>query len=331
MHILVTGALGYIGSHFCFSALEQGHTLVLLDNAKTDISKVMLDAISTQAKSSTRIDFFNIDTRDRAAVAAMFQKQNKIDAVVHFAALKNASGSLDKPFLYYNNNFTGSLVLLEEMHRAGVHHIVFSSTAAVYSPDAAQPCLEDSEIAPVTPYGKSKHMTEVVLADCVAAHPELRSVTLRYFNVAGADSSGALTSILLADKDTSLLSAILKVARGQKEYLPIYGDDYETRDGTTIRDFIHVSDLVEAHLKALHFMEHHEGARVFNLGNSKGYTVLEMVKRFEVVNGVELSVKHEARRPGDLMAVYANAERALSELNWKPTRDLDRIVGDVWV
>ncbi len=173
-------------------------------------------------------------------------------------------------------------------------------------------------------------MAETILSDSVFAYPKLKAVALRYFNVAGADSSGALTPILLADKDASLLSAILKVARGQKEYLSVYGNDYETRDGTAIRDYIHVLDLVDAHLDALKFMDKQEGFHLFNLGNGEGYTVLEMVKRFEAVNGVQVPMKNESRRPGDLMAVYADATHALNELHWKPTHDLDRIVGDVW-
>ncbi|MDF1646034.1 MAG: UDP-glucose 4-epimerase GalE [Legionellaceae bacterium] len=331
MRLLVTGALGYIGSHFCFRALEQGHELLLIDNAVSDVSKIMLDAIISHAKQPGRVQFFHIDVRERAALHLFFKDNPKIDGVIHFAALKNASGSLNEPFEYYHNNVSGSLNVFDLAYQAGIHKIVFSSTAAVYSPDAKQPCLESSEIKPVTPYGQSKYMAEVMLSGAVFAYPQLKAVALRYFNVAGADSSGALTSILLADKDASLLSAILKVARGQKDNLSVYGQGYETRDGTAIRDYIHVLDLVQAHLDALSFMETNDGFHVFNLGNGEGYTVLEMVERFEAVNRVKVPMQHEPRRPGDLEAVYANAERAFSQLRWKPTRNLDRIVGDVWV
>jgi UDP-glucose 4-epimerase len=262
MRILVTGALGYIGSHFCFKALDQGHELLLLDNATTDLSKVILDAIVTHAKQPQRAQFFHLDIRNKQGLEAFFKANTGIDAVVHFAALKNAAGSLDAPFLYYENNVTGSLNLLDALHQAGITRVVFSSTAAVYSPDAQQPCRESSEINPATPYGQSKYMTEVMLSDCVRAHADLNAVALRYFNVAGADSSGALTAVLLADKDKSLLSAILKVARGQAKYLSVYGNDYETRDGTAIRDYIHVLDLVDAHLKALDFMDQTSGFHV---------------------------------------------------------------------
>ncbi|MDF1678300.1 MAG: UDP-glucose 4-epimerase GalE [Legionellaceae bacterium] len=329
MHLLVTGALGYIGSHFCLRALAEGHTLVLLENASTDVSKAMLDAIVTHAKNSDKVQHVSIDLCNRAAVKRLFKQHKKIDGIVHFAALKNASGSLDEPFAYYENNVSASLNLFQEAYAAGIYRIVFSSTAAVYSPDAKQPCREDSLIQPATPYGKSKQMAETILSDGVAAYPDLRAVALRYFNVAGADSSGALTSVLLADKDKSLLSAILKVARGKQAYLSVYGRDYETRDGTAIRDYIHVVDLVDAHLQALYFMDKQAGFHVFNLGNGKGYTVLEMVERFESVNGVQIPMQDEPRRPGDLMAVYADATRALQVLGWKPTHDLDRIVGDV--
>ncbi len=330
MRLLITGALGYIGSHFCFKALDAGHDLLLLDNHVDDASKIILDAIITHAKDVKRAQFFDLDLRDKAGLKSFFKAHEGISAVVHFAALKNASGSIAVPFEYYESNVSGSLNLFETAYAAGVHRVVFSSTAAVYSPDAKQPCLETSEINPATPYGKSKHMTEVMLSDCVVAYPELRAVSLRYFNVAGADNSGALTSVLLADKDASLLSAILKVARGQKPYLSVYGTDYETRDGTAIRDYIHVVDLVDAHLKALLFMERKEGFHVFNLGNGEGYTVLEMVDAFERVNQVKIPMENEARRPGDLMAVYANPERAFDLLQFKPKHDLSRIVGDVW-
>ncbi len=296
----------------------------------SDASRIILDAIVTHAKKPELVQFFNLDVRDKASMALFFKENKAIDAVLHFAALKDASGSLDLPLEYYENNVTGSLNVFEEASKAGVHKIVFSSTAAVYSPDAKQPCLETSEINPATPYGKSKHMSEVMLADCVSAHPDLRAVALRYFNVAGADASGALTSVLLADKDASLLSAILKVARGQKEYLSVYGTDYETRDGTAIRDYIHVLDLVDAHLDALKLLDKQDGYHLFNLGNGEGYTVFEMVEAFEATNGVNIPMQHEARRPGDLMAVYANADRAVQSLGFKPTRDLARIVGDVW-
>jgi UDP-glucose 4-epimerase len=331
MRLLVTGALGYIGSHFCFRALEKNHELLLLDNVMNNSSQVILDAIITHAKHPTHVQFFNIDLCDKAALALFFKNNQSIDGIVHFAALKNASGSLALAFDYYENNVSASLNLFQAAYRAGIYRVVFSSTAAVYSPDAEQPCRENSNIDPATPYGKSKHMVETILSDAVFSYPQLRVVSLRYFNVAGADSSGALTSVLFADKDASLLSAILKVARGQKEYLSVYGDDYQTRDGTAIRDYIHVSDLVDAHLNALHFMDNKTGYHVFNLGNGKGYTVLEMVEAFQSVNGVKIPMQNEARRPGDLMAVYANAERAFNELAWKPTRDLARMVGDVWI
>lgn len=330
MRLLVTGALGYIGSHFCFAALLDGHELLLIDNVASAISKAMLEAIQQKAPRPEDVRFFNVDICDAAAVNAFFKENGEIDAVVHFAALKSAPGSLEEPIAYYETNVCGSLNLLDAMMRTGVHHLVLSSTAAVYAPDAKQPCSETSHIHPITPYGKSKHMFEVMLSDLAAANSEFKATALRYFNVAGADGSGALTSVLLADKDASLLSAILKVARGKKPYLSVYGNDYETRDGTAIRDYIHVLDLADAHLKALSFMQKNDGFHIFNLGNGQGYTVLEMVEAFERVNQVKVPLEMKARRPGDLMAVYANAERATKDLGWQPTRDIERIVGDVW-
>ena len=330
MRLLVTGALGYIGSHFCFMALKQGHELLLLDNAMHDTAMLALGAIRAQAQEPEAVLFFNLDVRDAPALHNFFQNNQGIDAVIHFAALKNAPASLLEPVDYYQNNVLGSLNLLEAMARVHINRIVFSSTAAVYAPDASQPCDEESMINPLTPYGKSKHMTEVMLSDLAAANKAFQAVALRYFNVAGVDSSGALTSLLLADKDTSLLSAILKVASGKKEYLSVYGNDYETRDGTAIRDYIHVLDVADAHLQALRFMETEAGFHVFNLGLGEGCTVLEMVREFERVNGVTIPMEQKARRPGALMAVYANIARAQGELGWRPQRDLARMVKDVW-
>jgi len=330
MRLLVTGAAGYIGSHFCIAALKAGHELLLLDNLSNS-SQSIIDYIQSQAATPETAQFFKLDLRDKAALSALFKKHTSIDAVVHFAALKSVPKSLAEPLVYYENNVTGTLNLLDTMAEAGIKRFVFSSTAAVYAPDAKQPCVEAGEIDPVTPYGKSKLMSEAMLSDMVAAYPELRAVAFRYFNAAGSDGSEALTSLLLADTDASLLSSILKVAHGKKSYLSVYGNDYDSADGTGVRDYIHVLDLADAHLRALDFMESNEDFHVFNLGSGQGYSVLETVKCFEKVNKLSIPIQYEARRPGDLFEVYADTTRARRELSWEPKCDLERMVGDVYV
>ncbi|MDF1827389.1 MAG: UDP-glucose 4-epimerase GalE [Legionellaceae bacterium] len=326
MQLLVTGAAGYIGSHFCIAALKAGHELLLLDNLSNG-SKAAIDYIQHQAEAPDKAIFFKQDIRDKAGLDRLFEQHTSIDAVVHFAALKNAPKSLSEPLDYYQNNVLGTLNLLDAMTKAGVKRFVFSSTAAVYAPDAAQPCSEAAAIDPVTPYGKSKLMSETMLADLVAAYPEIRAVAFRYFNVAGSDGSEALTSLLLADSDASLLSSILKVAHGSKPHLSVYGHDYDSADGTGVRDYIHVLDLADAHLCGLDFIEHHDGFQVFNLGSGQGYSVLETVRCFEKINNTAIPIQYEARRPGDLFKVYADTTHAHKLLGWKPKYDLERIVG----
>ncbi|MDF1683539.1 MAG: UDP-glucose 4-epimerase GalE [Legionellaceae bacterium] len=330
MRLLVTGAAGYIGSHFCIAALKAGHELFLLDNLSNG-SEAAIEYIQHQAETSDKAIFFKQDIRDKDALDSLFKKHTSIDAVVHFAALKNAPKSLSEPIDYYQNNVLGTLNLLDAMTKAGVKRFVFSSTAAVYAPDAEQPCSEEAAIDPVTPYGKSKLMSETMLSDMVAAYPEIRAVAFRYFNAAGSDGSEALTALLLGDADASLLSSILKVAHGKKPHLSVYGHDYDSLDGTGIRDYIHVLDLADAHLRGLDFMEHHDGFQLFNLGSGQGYSVLETVKCFEKINNISIPIQYEARRPGDLFEVYADTTRARQALSWKPVCDLERIVGDVYV
>lgn len=330
MQLLVTGAAGYIGSHFCIAALKAGHELLLLDNLSNG-SEAAIDYIQRQAGTPEKALFFKQDVCDKQALTALFKQHTSIDAVVHFAAFKSVPQSLAEPLVYYQNNVVGTLNLLDAMKKAGIQRFIFSSTAAIYAPDAKQPCSEASEIGPITPYGKSKRMSEVMLSDMVAAYPEIRAVAFRYFNVAGSDGSEELTSLLLHDADSSLLSSILKVAHGKKSYVSIYGNDYDSPDGTGVRDYIHVLDLVAAHVRALDVIDEQEGFRVFNLGSGKGYSVLETVKCFEKTNKLSIPVQYESRRPGDLFEVYADTTRARDELGWEPKCDLARIVGDIYV
>lgn len=244
MHLLVTGGAGYIGSHFCLEALKLGYKLLVIDN-QLNTQKAIISALQAEAISPDAIQFFDVDLRNKPALQAFFKAQTKIDAVLHFAALSNVSQSTMKPVVYYETNVSGSLNLIEAMRGAGVKRLVFSSSAAVYAPDAEQPCTENSYIAPVTPYGKSKRMVEVMLEDIALAHPDFRVVSLRYFNAAGLDDSGLLRSQLMKEKDASLFSAIAKVLYQEGAFLSVYGTDYATHDGTAIRDYIHVLDLVD--------------------------------------------------------------------------------------
>lgn len=314
MRLLVTGGVGYIGSHFCLAALESGHEILAIDN-RVNESEALINGVQ----------YFNIDIRDQDALNVFFSANKGIDAVIHFAALKNAPASIDCPLDYYENNVLGSINLLVAMQKENINHVVFSSTAAVYAPDAPQPCREDTHIAPITPYGKSKRMVEVILEDAANAHPEFRAVSLRYFNAAGVDESGTQSTHLLKDTDSSLFSAISKVLHKKTPYLSIYGNDYDTRDGTAIRDYIHVSDLADAHLKALEYMKNHKGAHVFNLGQGGGVTVHEVLDAFQT-QGIDVPHQYEPRRAGDLESVYADITRATEQLGWTPRKDLQAIV-----
>ncbi len=325
MNILVTGGAGYIGSHTCVEAIKAGHSVTVFDNL-CNASAASLDRVATI--TGTRPGFIEADLLDRAAVKAAFDAQ-AYDAVIHFAGLKAVGESVAKPWDYYNNNIVGSLNLFAEMRDHGVFNLVFSSSATVYGNPEKVPLAEDAPLAALNPYGRTKLWIEDMLRDLAAAEPRWHIVLLRYFNPVGAHESG------LIGEDpggipNNLMPYITQVAVGRLKELSIFGNDYPTRDGTCIRDYIHVCDLAEGHLCALASIAKLPGCTPVNLGTGNGFTVLELVHAFEKAVGRPLPHRIAPRRPGDAVASYADASRAERLLGWKAKRGIDAICRDAW-
>ena len=325
MNILVTGGAGYIGSHTCVEAIKAGHSVTVFDNL-CNASAASLDRVATI--TGTRPGFIEADLLDRAAVKAAFDAQ-AYDAVIHFAGLKAVGESVAKPWEYYNNNIVGSLNLFAEMRDHGVFNLVFSSSATVYGNPEKVPLAEDAPLAALNPYGRTKLWIEDMLRDLAAAEPRWHIVLLRYFNPVGAHESG------LIGEDpggipNNLMPYITQVAVGRLKELSIFGNDYPTRDGTCIRDYIHVCDLAEGHLCALASIAKLPGCTPVNLGTGNGFTVLELVHAFEKAVGRPLPHRIAPRRPGDAVASYADASRAERLLGWKAKRGIDAICRDAW-
>lgn len=326
MAILVTGGAGYIGSHTVLTLLERGDDVVVLDN----LSNASRDSVSRVEKLTGKTaTFVEGDILDRACLRDLFTRHD-ISAVIHFAGLKAVGESTRIPLEYYQNNVTGTLVLLEEMRAAGVNQFIFSSSATVYGADAPVPYVETTPIGGTTsPYGTSKLMVELILRDYAKADPELKAIALRYFNPVGAHESGQIGE----DPNgipNNLLPYIAQVAIGRLEKLGIFGDDYPTKDGTGVRDYIHVMDLAEGHLKALDHLPAISGYKAYNLGAGEGYSVLEMVKSFEKASGRPIPYQISPRRDGDLAAFWADATLADKELNWRVSRGIDEMMRDTW-
>lgn len=326
MAILVTGGAGYIGSHTVLSLLERGDEVVVLDNL-CNASDVSLDRVSELTDKD--IVFYQGDVRDPDCLQRIFDDHD-ITAVIHFAGLKAVGESTHKPLEYYQANVSGTLVLLEEMRRAGVHHFIFSSSATVYGVNAPVPYVETSPIGGTTsPYGTSKVMVEQVMADFAKAEPQFSMIALRYFNPVGAHESGRIGE----DPNgipNNLLPFIAQVAVGRREKLQIFGDDYPTEDGTCKRDYIHVMDLAEGHLKAMDHLAAMKGYKAYNLGGGVGTSVLQMVKAFEQASGKTIPYVIAPRRDGDLAAFWADPGLAKRELGWAVSRDLDCMMRDTW-
>ena len=326
MAILVTGGAGYIGSHTVLTLLERGDDVVVLDN----LSNASRESVSRVEKLTGKTaTFVEGDILDRACLRDLFTRHD-ISAVIHFAGLKAVGESTRIPLEYYQNNVTGTLVLLEEMRAAGVNQFIFSSSATVYGADAPVPYVETTPIGGTTsPYGTSKLMVELILRDYAKANPELKAIALRYFNPVGAHESGQIGE----DPNgipNNLLPYIAQVAIGRLEKLGIFGDDYPTKDGTGVRDYIHVMDLAEGHLKALDHLPAISGYKAYNLGAGEGYSVLEMVKSFEKASGRPIPYQISPRRDGDLAAFWADATLADNELNWRVSRGIDEMMRDTW-
>ncbi len=322
--ILVTGGAGYIGSHTCVELLNAGHTIVCVDNLSNS-SPVAIERV--QELTGKEIAFHEIDLLDAAGLDGVFAGR-RIDAVIHFAGLKAVGEGQAQPLRYYQNNVTGTLVLLDCMKRHGVTDIVFSSSATVYG-RAPAPLREDAPIGAEGVYGRTKEMIERILQDLAAAEPNWRIVLLRYFNPVGAHESGRIGEDPRGIPN-NLVPYIMQVAVGRLDKIRVFGNDYDTKDGTGVRDYIHVLDLASGHLAALESLPKLKGCRAFNLGTGTGYSVLEMLGAAERAVGKTLAHEVVDRRPGDLAVSYADPTRAKTELNWTAKKTLDDMCQDSW-
>ncbi|AVQ85850.1 UDP-glucose 4-epimerase GalE [Plesiomonas shigelloides] len=325
MAILVTGGAGYIGSHTVLELLNSGNDVVVIDNL-CNSSRESLRRV--EALTGRSVTFYEADVCDRSALQTIFA-QHAIDAVIHFAGLKAVGESTQIPLKYYQNNIAATLVLCEEMERAGVFRLVFSSSATVYGDPHTVPIQEHFPTSATNPYGRSKLMVEEMLRDIVAADPRWSVVLLRYFNPVGAHISGLIGE----DPNgipNNLLPYIAQVAIGRLKQLSVFGNDYPTPDGTGVRDYIHVVDLSLGHLKALQYIADRHGVFTFNLGTGQGYSVLEMVKAFEQASGRAVPYQVVARRPGDIAVCYAEPDLAAQELGWRAERGLPEMMADTW-
>lgn len=325
MVILVTGGAGYIGSHTCVELLDAGYEIIVFDNFVNSKPEAI-----QKIKQITNKDFkfYQADLLNRTAMEQIFA-ENQIDAVVHFAGLKAVGESVEKPLLYYHNNVSGSIILFETMIKHKVKRIVFSSSATVYGNPASVPISEDFPLSTTNPYGSTKLMIENILRDICTGDPEWSIALLRYFNPIGAHKSGLIGEDP-NDIPNNLMPYITRVAAGKLEVLSVFGNDYPTKDGTGVRDYIHVVDLSLGHIKALEKIMDTNGANAYNLGTGNGYSVLEVIKTFEKATGQKVNYQMAPRRPGDIAECYANPTRAKNELNWEANRDLFEMCADSW-
>ena len=313
MAILVTGGAGYIGSHTVVQLQNAGYEVVVLDNLVNSSEKSLQRVEKITGK---KVPFYKADILDREALEVIFSKES-VDAVIHFAGLKAVGESVAKPWEYYNNNIAGTLVLTDVMRRHGVKNIIFSSSATVYGDPAFVPITEECPKGQCTnPYGWTKYMTEQILSGLQKADPEWNVVLLRYFNPIGAHKSGTIGENPNGIPN-NLMPYITQVAVGKLKELGVFGNDYDTHDGTGVRDYIHVVDLADGHVKALRKIEEKAGLCVYNLGTGTGYSVLDIVKNFEEANGVAIPYVIKDRRPGDIAVCYADASKAKKELSWE--------------
>ena len=326
MAILVTGGSGFIGSHTVVELLEAGREVVVVDNLSNS-SPVALKRV--EEITGKQVVFYQADIRDREALEKVFAKE-KIESCIHFAGLKAVGESVEKPWEYYDNNITGTLTLVDVMRKHGVKNIIFSSSSTVYGDPDSVPVTEESPLKKCTnPYGSTKFMLEQILTDIQTADPEWNVVLLRYFNPIGAHKSGRIGENPNGIPN-NLMPYITQVAVGKRERLGVFGDDYDTPDGTGVRDYIHVVDLARGHVKALKKIEEKAGLCIYNLGTGQGYSVLDVVKNFEEASGVKIPYEILPRRAGDIAANYADASKALRELGWKAEYTLKDMCADSW-
>lgn len=325
MAILLTGGAGYIGSHTCVELTKCGYEVIIADDFSNSNPKVMERLKEITGKE---IPLYRVDVADKAALSKVFA-ENKIDTVIHFAGFKAVGESCRLPIKYYRNNIDSTLTLLEVMKEYGVHNIVFSSSATVYGIPKKVPLTEDMDTGCTNPYGWTKLMIEQILRDAAAADSELSVVLLRYFNPIGAHESGKIGE-LPSGIPNNLMPYITQVAIGKLKQLSVFGNDYPTHDGTGVRDYIHVVDLAKGHVAAVKYASANKGSDVFNLGTGIGYSVLDIVKAFEKVNGVKIPYVIAERRSGDVAECYADPAKAKNVLGWVAEKNLEDMCRDSW-
>ncbi|MFJ8263025.1 UDP-glucose 4-epimerase GalE [Rummeliibacillus sp. NPDC094406] len=323
MNILVTGGAGYIGSHTCVALLKSGYSVVIADN----MSNSKLETIDKIKQITSKdVVFYEVDVTDESSVDHIFS-ENKLDGVIHFAGFKAVGESVEKPIKYYFNNLVSTMILSKTCQRYGVNRFVFSSSATVYG-DNKVPFVETMDLLPTTnPYGETKAMSERILMDIANANPSFTVSLLRYFNPVGAHESGLIGEVPNGIPN-NLMPYVTQVAKGKREKLNVFGDDYPTVDGTGVRDYIHVMDLAEGHVAALKHLS--EGVHIYNLGTGKGTSVLELVKAFEEANDIEIPYEIGNRRPGDIAICYADTIKAEKEIGWVAKRDIVTMCKDAW-
>ncbi len=326
MKVLVTGGMGYIGSHTCVQMIEAGMEPIIVDNL-CNANEEVLNRI--EALAGKRPTFYLGDIRDEAFLDSVFSGHD-IKSVIHFAGLKAVGESVAKPLEYYDNNVNGSLVLARAMRKAGVKSIVFSSSATVYGDPEVVPITEDSPVGATTnPYGRSKYMVEECFSDLFAAESDWSITLLRYFNPVGAHPSGTMGEDPQGIPN-NLMPFIAQVAVGRREKLSVFGDDYPTPDGTGVRDYIHVMDLADGHIAALKSVGEKAGLHIYNLGTGNGSSVIDMVKAFSEACGKEVAYEICPRRPGDIAECWASTAKAEKDLGWKATRSVTEMTADTW-
>lgn len=323
--ILLTGGAGYIGSHTAVELLNAGHEVVIVDNFSNS-KPVVLERI--KAISGKNFSFYEADVTNRVALEQVFNEHD-IEAVIHFAGLKAVGESVTLPLKYYKNNILSMVTLCEVMQEKQVKQLIFSSSATVYGLHNISPLTEELPLSATNPYGQTKLMIEQILTDIQVSDPSFNFVFLRYFNPIGAHESGLIGE----DPNgipNNLMPFITQVASGKREYLNVFGNDYETQDGTGVRDYIHVVDLAKGHMAAIKEVKGNGGIKVFNLGTGKGYSVLDVVNTFEKATGVNIPYKIAARRAGDIATCYSDASKALKVMGWQATHTLEEMCASSW-
>jgi len=325
LNILVTGGAGYIGSHTCVELLNENHEIIIVDN----LSNSKIESVKrVEEITGKKIKFYEVDILDKYKLNEVFTR-HKIDVVIHFAGLKAVGESVAKPLEYYHNNVAGTISLCEVMKQNNVKSIVFSSSATVYGDPMSVPITEDFPVQATNPYGRTKLMIEKILKDIYISDKSWNIILLRYFNPVGAHTSGKIGE----DPNgipNNLMPFISQIAVGKREKLNVFGNDYPTKDGTGVRDYIHVVDLAIGHVKSLKKIEDNTGLKIYNLGTGNGYSVLEVIKAFEIASNKSIPYKIVGRRPGDIAECYADPSLAEAELNWKAELGIKEMCADAW-